>query len=133
MSSEYFRTRGVVNKRGRGKTRGGIVTRMARRRKSRVVSWAGCPGWKKDCLKFARTGVGVSTRIYDSNSLGDRSREGPGSDRRHVGTGEGISARIHVANSHIETGPKRVEETIASTAQIHCGRGMIPACLWGPA
>jgi len=45
--------------------------------------------------------VGVSARMYnDLNSLGDRTREGPGSERRHVGTVEGISARIHVANSH---------------------------------
>jgi len=36
----------------------------------------------------------------DSNSLGDRAKEGHGSERRHAGTGEGISARIHVANSH---------------------------------
>jgi len=35
----------------------------------------------------------------DSNSLGDRAKEGRGSKRRHAGTGEGISARIHVANS----------------------------------
>ena len=46
--------------------------------------------------------MGVSARIYDSNSLasGDRAREGPGSERRHAGTVEGISARIRVANSH---------------------------------
>jgi len=36
----------------------------------------------------------------DSNSLGDRAKEGRGSERRHAGTGEGIRARIHVANSH---------------------------------
>jgi len=36
----------------------------------------------------------------DSNSLGDRAKEGRGSERRHAGTGEGIIARIHVANSH---------------------------------
>jgi len=36
----------------------------------------------------------------DSSSLGDRAKEGRGSERRHAGTGEGISARIHVANSH---------------------------------
>jgi len=48
----------------------------------------------------AGTGVGVSARIYDSNSLGDMPREGCGSERRHAGTVEGISARIHVANSY---------------------------------
>jgi hypothetical protein len=31
---------------------------------------------------------------------GPASREGPGSERRHAGTREVISARIHVANSH---------------------------------
>jgi len=36
----------------------------------------------------------------DSNSLGDRAKEGRGSERRHAGTGEGISARIPVANFH---------------------------------
>ena len=36
----------------------------------------------------------------DSNSLGGRAKEGRGSERRHAGTGEEISARIHVANSH---------------------------------
>jgi len=45
--------------------------------------------------------VGVSDRMYnDSNSLGGRAKEGRGSERRHAGTGEEISARIHVANSH---------------------------------
>jgi len=38
----------------------------------------------------------------DSNSLGDRVKEGRGSKGRHAGTGEGISARIHVANSHAD-------------------------------
>ena len=36
----------------------------------------------------------------DSNSLGGRAKDGRGSERRHAGTGEGISARIHAANSH---------------------------------
>jgi len=36
----------------------------------------------------------------DSNSLGDRAKEGRGSERRRAGTGEGISIRIHTANSH---------------------------------
>jgi len=35
----------------------------------------------------------------DSNSSEDRAKESHGSERRHAGTGEGISARIHVANS----------------------------------
>jgi len=35
-----------------------------------------------------------------SNSLGDRVMEGRGSERRHAGTGEGISAELHLANSH---------------------------------
>jgi len=36
------------------------------------------------------------------NSLGDRAKEGRGSEGRHAGTGEGISARKHVANSHAD-------------------------------
>ena len=44
--------------------------------------------------------MGVRARIYnDSNSLGN-SQGGLGSQGRHAGTGEGISACIHVANSH---------------------------------
>ena len=31
---------------------------------------------------------------------------------------------------HIETGPRKVAEAIADTAQIHCGRGLTPACRW---
>jgi len=62
---------------------------------------AGCPGREPDCLKPAGKLVRVSARMYnDSNSLGDRAKEGCGSEVRHAGTGEGISARIHVANSH---------------------------------
>jgi len=62
---------------------------------------AGCPGREPDCLKSAGTWVGVSARMYhDSNSLGDRAKQGRGSERRRAGTGEEISARIHVANSH---------------------------------
>jgi len=60
-----------------------------------------CPGRELDCLKPARTRVGVSARMYnDSNSIGDRAKVGRGSERRHTGTGQGISARIHEANSH---------------------------------
>ena len=45
--------------------------------------------------------MGVSARMYnDSNSLGDRAKEGRGIEGRHAGIGEEISARIHVANSH---------------------------------
>jgi len=62
---------------------------------------AGCPGREPVCLKPAGTWVGVSARMYnDSNSLGDQAKEGRGIERRHAGTGEGISARRHVANSH---------------------------------
>ena len=44
--------------------------------------------------------MGVRARIYnDSNSLGN-SQGGLGSQGRHAGTGEGISACIPVANSH---------------------------------
>jgi len=46
--------------------------------------------------------VGVSARMYnDSNSLGDRAKEGRGSKGRHAVTGE-ESACIHVANSHAD-------------------------------
>jgi len=69
---------------------------------SPVIGQAGCPGREPDCLKPARTWVGVSARTYnDSNSIGDRVKEGRGSEGRHTGTGEGICARIHVANSHV--------------------------------
>jgi len=82
MSSEFARTHGVVNKRGRGKARVGVV--------SPLMGRPGCPGREKDCLKPVGKGVGLSARIYDSNSLGDRARESPGSERRHAGTVEGM-------------------------------------------
>ena len=34
--------------------------------------------------------------------MGDRAKEGLGSKGRHAGTGAGICARIHVANSHAD-------------------------------
>ena len=55
---------------------------------------AGCPGREPDCLKPAGTWVEISARMFnDSNSLGDRAKEGRGSEGRQAGTGEGISAR----------------------------------------
>jgi len=38
----------------------------------------------------------------DSYSLEDRAKEGHRSEVRHTGTGEGISACIHVAKSHAD-------------------------------
>jgi len=100
MSSEYSIRRGVGNRRGRRKTR--VV--------SPVIGQAGCPGREPDCLKPAGTWVGISALMYnDSNSLGDRAKEGRGSEGRHAGTGEAVSARIHVTNSHedrVEDGHK---------------------------
>ena len=93
---------------------------------------AGCPGREPPCLKPAGLWVGVSARMCkDSNSIGDRAKEGRGSERRHAGTREGNSARILVANSHGD----RAEEGRRSDRkhQIRCGRGMNPACRWGPA
>ena len=110
---------GVVNRRGRGKAR--VV--------SPVMDQAGCSGRDPNCLTPSETRVGISARIYNSNSFGDKAGEDPGNERRHAGTVEGISARIHVANS-LETGPRRVAEAIAGTLQIHCGRGLSPACCW---
>jgi len=102
MSSEYSRTRRVVNKRGRESTGRGRQQEGTAKNTSRepVMGRIVCPGRKSDCLMSAETGVGVSARIHDSNSLGDRAREGPGSKRMHTGSVEGISAHIHVANSH---------------------------------
>jgi len=92
-SSEYSITRGVGNSRGRRKTR--VV--------SPVIGQGGCPGREPDCLNPAGTWVGVSGRMYnDPNSLGDGAKEGRGSKGRHAGTGEGIRAYIHVANSHAD-------------------------------
>ena len=88
---------------GRGKARGKVVNRRGWRKAPVVSPVMGrdvCPGRESDCPKPAGTGVGVSDRIYGSDSLGDRASEGRGSERRHAGTGEGISARIHMAHSH---------------------------------
>jgi len=67
---------------------------------SPFMGQAGRPFQEPDFPKPAGTCLGVSARIYDSNSLGDRAKEGRGSEGRHSGTGARISARIHVANSH---------------------------------
>jgi len=89
---------------GRGKARGRVVNRRGQGKARVMIPFMGrdvCAGREPDCLKPAGTGVGVSARMYnDSNSLGDRAKEGRGSERRHAGTGEEISARIHVANSN---------------------------------
>jgi len=70
---------------------------------SPVIGQAGCPGRETDCLNPAGSWVGVSARMYDDlNSLEDRAKEGRRSEGRHAGTGEGICARIHVANSHTD-------------------------------
>jgi len=54
-----------------------------------------CPGQEPDCLKPAGTWVGVSIRMCnDSNSLGDRAKEGRGSEGIHAGTGERMNARM---------------------------------------
>jgi len=93
-----------------------------------LMGQAGCPGREPDCLKSAGTWVGVSARLYNgSNSLGDRAKEGCGSEGRHAGTGEGISARIHVADSHADRAEDGRRSDRAGTAQIHCGRGLTPA------
>jgi len=55
----------------------------------------------------------------DSNSLGDRTKEGRGSERRHAGTGGRISTRIHVANSHGD----RAEEGRRSDHK-HCANSL---------
>jgi len=89
MSLEYSITRGVGNRRGQRKPR--VV--------SPVMGQAGCTGREPDCLKPAGTWVGVSACMCnDLNHL----ETGP---RRvaeaKVGTREqGISTRIHVADSH---------------------------------
>jgi len=87
---------------------------------SPVIGQAGCPGREPDCLKPAGTSVGVSARMYNqSNLLGDRAKEGRGSKGRHAGTGEGISARIHVANSHAD----RAEDGHRSDPR-HCANSL---------
>jgi len=53
---------------------------------SPVMGKTGCPGREPDYLKPAGTWVGVRARMYnDSNSLGDRVKEGRGSEHRHAG------------------------------------------------
>ena len=97
---DVTRTRGVVNKIGRGKARGGVVRRGGEGTGGQPIygqRYLSRPGARLS----AGTGVGVIARMYnDPNSLGDRAKEGRGSERRHAGTGVGISACIHVANSH---------------------------------
>jgi len=93
---------------------------------------AGCSGQEPDCLKPAGTWVGVSARMYnDSNLLGDRAKVA----EAKAGTQE-QGRELALANMwqiHMQTGPRMDAEAIAGTAQIHCGRGLTPACRWGPA
>jgi len=82
---------------------------------SPAMGQAGCPGREPPCLKPVGLWVGVSARMCkDSNSIGDRAKEGRGSERRHAGTREEI-ALAHLWQIHMETGPRRVEEVIVST------------------
>jgi len=111
MSSEYSRTRGAVNKRGRGKARGGVVNRRSRRKAravSPVMGKIGCPGCESDCLKSAETGVGVSARTYDSNSLGDRTSRCPLSykpcEHRKTESSLILSCGVHRAYSQVDIG-----------------------------
>ena len=93
MSLEYSIKRRFGNSRGQRETR--VV--------SPVIGQASCLGREPDCLKAGGTWVGVSARMYnDLNSVGDSVKEGHGSKDRHAGTGEGISACIHVANLHAD-------------------------------
>jgi len=128
MSSKKSRTRGVVNKMGRGKARGGVVNRRGRQ-KARVVSpFIGrdvCPGREPDCRKPAGTGMesalASTIRIHLQTGL-----------RRVVEANAGTQeqgrelALAYMWQIHMETGPRRVTEAIAGTAQIHCGRGLSP-------
>jgi len=34
---------------------------------------------------------------------------------------------------HVKTGPRMDAKAIAGTVQTYCGRGLTPACRWGPA
>jgi len=57
---------------------------------SSVMGRAGCfsqAGRKR--LEPAGTWVGVNSRIYGLNSLGDRAKEGRESERRHMGRNRG--------------------------------------------
>jgi len=94
---------------------------------------AGCPGREPDCLKPAGTWVELAhacimIRIHLETE-----------PRRVVEANAGTreqGRKLALADMwqiHMETGPRRVEEMIASTVQIRCGRGMNPACRWGPA
>ena len=57
---------------------------------------SGCLSREPDYLKPVGTWVGVSARMYnDSNSLGDRAKEGRGSEHTHAGTGGRIRSRLN--------------------------------------
>jgi len=54
----------------------------------------------------------------DSNSLGDRAKEGRGSERRHGGTRERIGARTLVANSHGDRDEERRRSDCKHSANL---------------
>jgi len=52
-----------------------------------------------------------------------------------AGTREQVGglALAYMLQIHMKTGPKMDAKVIAGTVQTHCGRGLTPACRWGPA
>ena len=74
-----------------------------------VMDQVGCAGRDPDCLTPAETGVEISARTFDSNSLGDKVGEGHGSEHRHAGHWRKL-AFAYMWRIHMETGPRRVEE-----------------------
>jgi len=97
---------------------------------SPVMGRPGCPGREKDCIKHAGTGVELAL-AYTMIRIYLEPETGPG---RVAGANTGTReqwrelALAYMWRIHMETGPRRVEEAIAGTAQIHCGRRMTPAC-----
>jgi len=88
--------------------------------------WLSRPGARLS--KVSRNIGGVSARMHnDSNSLEDRAKKGHGSEGRHAGTGEGISARMW--QIRMKTGSRMDAKAIAGAAQTHCGREFHPKTL----
>ena len=63
----------------------------------------------------------------DLNSLGDGAKEGRGSKGRHAGTGDGISACIHVANSHADRAEDGRRSDCRQSANSLCER--VDSCM----
>ena len=102
---------------------------------SPVMGQAGCPGREPDCLKPAGTLVTLELAlayrmIRIHLEIGPRRVAEAKAGTREQGR---ELALAYMWQIHVKTGPRMDAKAIAGTVQTYCGRGLTPACRWGPA